>query len=92
MPTPLPDDSERPNGPRSLKGTRTRVRLLEAAKEIFEENGFLEGRISDIAEKLSNSSRPSLRFRSGRGSILELIRADIEIPSGPVPGTRPRRG
>ncbi|MGO9335443.1 MAG: TetR/AcrR family transcriptional regulator, partial [Acidimicrobiales bacterium] len=51
MPTSAPGESERPNGPRSPKGTRTRVRLLEAAKEIFEENGFLEARISDIAER-----------------------------------------
>lgn len=42
---------EAPSGPRSRKGIKTRARLLEAAKEIFEENGFLEARISDIAER-----------------------------------------
>jgi AcrR family transcriptional regulator len=30
---------------------RTRARLLAAAKEIFEENGFLEARITDISER-----------------------------------------
>lgn len=39
-----------PNAPRSPKGARTRARLLEAAKAVFEETGFLEARISDIAE------------------------------------------
>jgi len=29
----------------------TRARLLDAAKQIFEENGFLEARISDIAKR-----------------------------------------
>jgi AcrR family transcriptional regulator len=36
--------------PRSKKGALTRARLLEAAKSVFEEAGFLEARISDIAE------------------------------------------
>ena len=38
-------------GPRSRKGAKTRARLLAAAKETFEEDGFLDARISDIAER-----------------------------------------
>jgi AcrR family transcriptional regulator len=38
-------------GPRSRKGVQTRARLLDAAKLVFEERGFLEARISDIAER-----------------------------------------
>lgn len=41
-PTPTP-------APRSRKGAQTRARLLDAAKAVFEEAGFLEARISDIA-------------------------------------------
>jgi AcrR family transcriptional regulator len=37
--------------PRSRKGAITRTRLIEAAKVIFEEDGFLEARITDIAER-----------------------------------------
>jgi AcrR family transcriptional regulator len=44
-------DGDKPNGPRSRKGVQTRARLVDAAKQIFEENGFLEARISDIAER-----------------------------------------
>jgi AcrR family transcriptional regulator len=51
LPTETAVEVERSVGPRSLKGARTRTRLLQAAKEIFEEDGFLEGRISDIAER-----------------------------------------
>jgi len=36
--------------PRSRKGVRTRARLVEAAKQVFERDGFLEARIVDIAE------------------------------------------
>ena len=41
----------RPSGPRSRKGIETRARLVDAAKHVFEDNGFLEARISDIAER-----------------------------------------
>jgi AcrR family transcriptional regulator len=46
------------NGPRSRKGAETRARLIDAAKRVFERDGFLEARISDIAEtaKLSHGS------------------------------------
>ncbi len=36
--------------PRSRKGVQTRARLVEAAKAVFERDGFLEARIVDIAE------------------------------------------
>ncbi len=35
--------------PRSAKGERTRARLLDAAKQVFERDGFLDARIIDIA-------------------------------------------
>lgn len=38
-----------PLGPRSPKGERTRARLIEAAKKVFERDGFLNARIVDIA-------------------------------------------
>lgn len=47
-----------PKAPRSRKGAETRARLLDAAKDVFCERGFLEARVSDIAEraKLSHGS------------------------------------
>jgi AcrR family transcriptional regulator len=36
--------------PRSRKGAETRARLVEAAKAVFETDGFLDARITDIAE------------------------------------------
>ena len=43
-------EGDKPSGPRSRKGVETRTRLVEAAKAVFEEHGFLDARISDIAE------------------------------------------
>ena len=50
-----PQVTDQASGPRSTKRARTRERLIEAAKEIFEENGFLEARISDIAARAGQS-------------------------------------
>jgi AcrR family transcriptional regulator len=38
-------------GPRSRKGEDTRSRLIEAAKLVFEDVGFLDARISDISRR-----------------------------------------
>ena len=45
------DETAAENGttPRSRKGVQTRARLIEAAREVFEREGFLTARISDIA-------------------------------------------
>ena len=40
--SPDPQVSEKPTNQRSSKAIRTRERLVEAAKEVFEESGFLE--------------------------------------------------
>jgi AcrR family transcriptional regulator len=55
VPAAGPEESDKPSGPRSSKAVRTRERLVEAAKEIFEENGFLEARITDISERAGQS-------------------------------------
>jgi AcrR family transcriptional regulator len=39
------------NTPKSRKGVRTRARLLEAAEHVFEQQGFLQARISDITDR-----------------------------------------
>src|ERR1700692_317105 len=49
--TPPSLTGEKPSGPRSRKGVETRARLVSAAKDVFERDGFLEARISDIAER-----------------------------------------
>jgi len=61
------------NGPRSRKGVQTRARLLEAAKEIFEENGFLEARISDIAERARLSHGAFYHYFDSKEQIFREI-------------------
>jgi AcrR family transcriptional regulator len=73
-----PIDSERPNGPRSRKGARTRARLVEAAKEIFEENGFLEARISDISERAGLSHGSFYHYFDSKEEIFREVAVEIE--------------
>ena len=65
--------SEAQNGPRSRKGAQTRARLLGAAKEIFEESGFLEARISDIAERASLSHGAFYHYFESKEQVFREI-------------------
>jgi AcrR family transcriptional regulator len=64
---------EAQNGPRSRKGLQTRARLLDAAKEIFEENGFLEARISDIAERAGLSHGAFYHYFESKEQVFREI-------------------
>jgi AcrR family transcriptional regulator len=71
-------ESEKPNTPRSQKGIRTRARLLEAAKEIFEEDGFLEARISDIAERAGLSHGSFYHYFDTKEEIFREVAETVE--------------
>lgn len=43
------------NEPRTKRGRATRERLLSAAREVFEEQGFLETKVSDICAKANTA-------------------------------------
>lgn len=78
MTAPGAVDSEKPNGPRSRKGAQTRARLLAAAKEIFEENGFLEARISDIAERAGLSHGSFYHYFDSKEEVFREVAAAVE--------------
>lgn len=78
MSTAASTEIEKPVGPRSRKGVRTRSRLLEAAKEIFEENGFLEARISDIAERAGLSHGSFYHYFESKEEIFREVARDQE--------------
>jgi AcrR family transcriptional regulator len=78
MPAPGSTEVEKPVGPRSRKGIKTRSRLLDAAKEIFEENGFLEARISDIAERAGLSHGSFYHYFESKEEIFREVARDQE--------------
>ena len=76
--TAAPIDGEPRSGPRSRKGEQTRARLLEAAKEIFEENGFLEARISDIAERAGLSHGSFYHYFDSKEQIFREVAETLD--------------
>ena len=88
-------DTVKPIGPRSSKGERTRAKLLDAAKEIFEEDGFLEARISDIAERAGLSYGAFYHYFPSKEEVFREVAAvherrlgaavvaETELVSGP---------
>jgi AcrR family transcriptional regulator len=71
--------------PRSRKGVQTRARLVEAAKQVFEERGFLEARISDIAERAGLSHGAFYHYFDSKEQIFrEVAKALDERLSEPM--------
>lgn len=63
---------------RSRKGQRTRERLLEAAKEIFEEHGFLNARIADIAVRAAQSHGSFWYYFDSKEAIFRELAAAVD--------------
>jgi AcrR family transcriptional regulator len=78
-PSAVRADVDKQDGPRSSKGVRTRARLVEAAKAIFEEHGFLEARISDIAERAGLSYGSFYHYFLSKEEIFREV-ADAQEP------------
>jgi AcrR family transcriptional regulator len=61
--------------PRSARGLRTRARLVEAARTVFERDGFLDARITDITKEAGVASGT---FYTYFDSKEEIFRAVVE--------------
>lgn len=64
--------------PRSSKGVKTRERLVEAAKEIFEEHGFLNARISDISERAGQSHGSFYYYFDSKEEIFREVAVSVD--------------
>jgi AcrR family transcriptional regulator len=81
-------ESEKASGPRSRKGVQTRARLLDAAKRVFEETGFLDARISDIAERAGLSHGSFYHYFDSKEQVFrevaEAVDAELAAPLSDV--------
>jgi AcrR family transcriptional regulator len=74
--TAPPVEGDKPTGPRSRKGTRTRARIVDAAKTVFEDHGFLEARVSDIADRAGLSHGSFYHYFDSKDAVfLEVAEA-----------------
>ena len=78
MSTTPPLTGEKPSGPRSRKGIETRARLIAAAKEVFERDGFLDARISDIAEQAGLSHGSFYHYFESKEEVFREVAAGVE--------------
>ncbi len=70
----MPSEAEAPAaGSRSRKGAATRVRLLDAARLVFEDTGFLDARISDIAERAGLSHGSFYHYFDSKEQIFREV-------------------
>ena len=65
--------------PRSAKGRRTRARLLEAGKAVFERDGFLQARITDIATAAQVSHGSFYHYFDSKESLFREIAEEVEV-------------
>jgi AcrR family transcriptional regulator len=92
------DEARQP--PRSRKGMQTRARLVEAAKKVFERDGFLEARIVDIAEAANLAPGGFYHYFDSKEELFlevaqmqeERLTAPSEDPSGDRKETSPTEG
>jgi AcrR family transcriptional regulator len=73
--TPKGDVEDRP---RSSKGVQTRARLIQAAKVVFERDGFLEARITDIAKVAGLASGSFYHYFESKEQIFREVAAAQE--------------
>lgn len=73
------------SSPRTRKGELTRARLLGAARAVFEESGFLEARIADIAAQAGMSYGSFYHYFDTKEQIFRELAALVQDGlSGPA--------
>src|SRR4051812_17298437 len=77
--TAAPLEGDKPSGPRSAKGERTRARIIEAAKSVFEDQGFLDARITDIAERAELSHGSFYTYFDSKEDVFLEVAAAQEL-------------
>jgi AcrR family transcriptional regulator len=63
--------------PISAKGRRTRARLLDAARVVFERDGFLEARVADIATEAAVSHGTFYTYFDSKTAIFRTVVSDV---------------
>lgn len=64
--------------PRTARGARTRARLVEAARTVFERDGFLDARLADITTEAGTASGSFYTYFDSKEEIFEAVLEEIE--------------
>jgi AcrR family transcriptional regulator len=80
------------SAPRSRKGAKTRARLVQGAKRVFETDGFLNARISDIAAKAGVSHGAFYHYFDSKEQIFrEIAEVQERVLTAPPAAERSER-
>lgn len=63
--------------PRSARGTRTRASLVAAARRVFERDGYLDARITDIAAEAGVATGSFYTHFDGKPSAFAAVLAEV---------------
>jgi AcrR family transcriptional regulator len=64
--------------PRTRRGVRTRGQLVDAARAVFERDGFLDARIVDISNEAGVSAGSFYTYFDGKREIFEAVVEKVE--------------
>ena len=67
----------KPSAPQTRRGANTRARLVSAAKEIFERDGFLDARITDISKRAGLSHGAFYHYFTSKEQLFREV-AEIQ--------------
>jgi AcrR family transcriptional regulator len=76
VPRDLPAHTGR--APVSARGARTRTALVQAAREIFERDGFLDARITDITARAGVAAGSFYTYFTSKEEVLAAVLEDVE--------------
>jgi AcrR family transcriptional regulator len=65
--------------PVTTKGRRTRERILKAAREVFARDGYVDARMSDIAETTGVSNGALYRYFDSKDAVLSALIGDLHV-------------
>lgn len=63
--------------PRSARGIRTRSALIDAARVVFERDGYLEARLSDISAEAGVASGSFYTYFEGKEEIFQAVAEQV---------------
>ncbi|MFG2520898.1 TetR/AcrR family transcriptional regulator [Streptomyces sp. NPDC048527] len=77
--TPAADGGQKqPITPRSARGLRTRNALITAAREVFERDGYLDARITDISKAAHVASGSFYTYFNSKEEIFQALVAQVQ--------------
>lgn len=74
----LDDGGSRRTAPRTRRGVRTRARLVEAAREVFERDGYLDTKISDISKAAGVASGSFYTYFDSKDEIFAAVADEVQ--------------